>query len=147
VKPNLSNEFREVLAALTLEYGATRDDVIVAARKLAKAGELPVAIPTRPGPRGIDDHDLRDAAAQLRLSGTAASDWEAAVEVAKRRPGYSKDATARRLFKAMRQKGRWPEMDFYRLFPNAAWVEVMPERPFARVQRALHRIRRNGLNK
>jgi integrase len=146
VKPDLSREFREVLAALASEYGASREDVIAAVRKLAAAGELPSAAPTRRGRRSIDDHDLLEAAARLRLSGAAASDWEAAVEVAKRRPGHSREATEKRLYRAMRQ-GHWPEMDFYRWFPNAARVEVMPEKPFARVQRALHRIRQNSLIK
>ena len=134
MRPDLASEFREVLRALASEYGANREDVLAVAR------ELPPAAPARRGPRRIDDRAALDEAARLRLSGEAAHNWAAATAVARHRPGHSEDAIARRLYRAMRS-GRWPAMDFYRRFPNAAGIEVVPDRPFVRARRVLDRIR------
>jgi hypothetical protein len=131
MKPTLRKEFRGVVMALAAEYGAGQGDLLEVARELAAA---PRARRGRPSLDESDDGALRGAAL-LGLSGQARSDWEIARTVARRMPGHSPEATAHRLYGKMREPH-----GFYRMFPDAARIDVLPEQPFDRLRRALKKI-------
>jgi hypothetical protein len=127
-------EFRTVVAALARAYDASREDVIAAAKALPPSPLMPR------GKKPIDDAAALDEAARMRLDGRAASDWAAALAVARSRPGHSPAATATRLFRSMRKgKGR-SLLQFYRWYPGAAQIEIqrdVREEPFTRARRAI----------